>query len=94
MRTALIENVRFFDEFTVEEFAKAGTVSDRTIILPNGPKILSGFSHTMEPHMRALGLNTSLVDGQIVLNEDFLVAEEGRPINVEQSKILVNSFVT
>jgi mRNA turnover protein 4 len=81
--------IRFFDAYTVQEFAKAGTIANQTIILPKGPKILAGFSHSMEPYFRQLGLNTTLVNGEIILNEDFVVAEEGKPLNVEQAKILV-----
>eukprot|EP01017_Pseudomicrothorax_dubius_P009115 TRINITY_DN1304_c0_g2_i1.p1 TRINITY_DN1304_c0_g2~~TRINITY_DN1304_c0_g2_i1.p1 ORF type:complete len:221 (-),score=52.54 TRINITY_DN1304_c0_g2_i1:151-813(-) len=79
---------QFFESYKPEEFAKAGTISNQTIVLEKGTQTLAGFTHTMEPYFRSLGMNTSLVNTEIVLNEPFVLAEEGKPINVEQSKIL------
>ena len=42
----------------------------------------------MEPHLRQLGLPTRLVNSQIELLSDYLLAEEGKPLTVEKCKIL------
>ncbi len=49
---------------------------------------MKGFSHSMEPHLRQLGLPTRLVNSQIELLSDYLLAEEGKPLTVEKCKIL------
>lgn len=46
-------------------------------------------SHAIEPHLRKLGLITSLVVGEVKLMENYVLCEENKHINVEQSKILV-----
>ena len=44
----------------------------------------------MEPHIRQLGLPTRLVNSKIELLSDYMAAEEGKPLTVEQCKLLVN----
>lgn len=43
----------------------------------------------MEPHFRKLGLATRLVNSKIELTTDTMICEEGKPITVENSKVLV-----
>lgn len=47
------------------------------------------FSHSLEPYLRKLGLNTSLVNAEIHLNENFVLAEKDKELDPEQCKILV-----
>ena len=58
-------------------------------MLPKGPETFKKFSHSMEPHLRKLGLHTSLINTEIHLTAEYLLAEEGKPLNAEQCKILV-----
>ena len=81
-----------FDQFTEEEFATGGNIAERTIILYRGFESLKQFSHSMEPHLRQLGLPTRLVNSKIELNNDYMVCEEGKAITVENCKILVIFF--
>lgn len=53
---------RWFSEFKRETFASAGDVAPLTIELNAGP--LKMFQHTMEPHLRKLGLPTKLDSGK------------------------------
>ena len=46
----------------------------------------------MEPHLRKLGLNTSLINSEIHINVDFVAAEMGKPLSPEQCKILVKTL--
>jgi len=80
--------IQFFENFQTPQYADAGTIADRTLIMRKGYEDSKPFTSSMEPYLRKLGLNTSLVNTQIQLNEDFLVAEEGKPLNVEQCKLL------
>jgi len=82
------EVVGFFEGFQTPQYADAGTIADRTLIMRKGFEDTKPFTHSMESYLRKLGLNTSLVNTQIQLNEDFIVAEEGKPLTVEQCKIL------
>jgi len=82
------EILKFFDEYSTEEYAKAGTIANRTLILRKGFEDLKQFSHSMEPYLRKLGLNTSLLNTEIHLNEDVLIAEKGEILTAEQAKIL------
>ena len=59
------------------------------MILEKGTEIFKTFSHSIEPYLRKLGLNTKLDMGKIILNEDYLAAQKGKPLNAEQAKILV-----
>ncbi|KAM3141549.1 hypothetical protein pb186bvf_006413 [Paramecium bursaria] len=78
----------YLSQFDSQEFAQPGLISPETIILKSGLETFSKFQHTMDPYLRQLGLNTKLMNQQIVLNEDFKVCEAGKPISVEQGKIL------
>ena len=77
-----------FDKFEEEEFATGGAIAPETIVLEKGFNALKQFSHSMEPHLRQLGLPTRLVNSQIELLSDYLLAEEGKPLTVEKCKIL------
>jgi len=77
-----------FDKFEEQEFATGGAIAPETIVLEKGFNALKQFSHSMEPHLRQLGLPTRLVNSQIELLSDYLLAEEGKPLTVEKCKIL------
>lgn len=88
----LFPYARYFDEFSTQEYAKVGTLANQTIILEKGSNIFLKFSHSLEPYLRKLGLNTSLVNAEIHLNENFVLAEKDKELNAEQCKILVTLF--
>lgn len=44
---------------------------------------MKNFSHSMDPYLRKLGLQTELYNGEINLLENYLLAEEGKPLNTE-----------
>jgi len=78
--------INFFQTFRETDFARSGAPSTQTITLPAGP--LTQFAHPMEPHLRKLGMPTSLKNGIIQLETDFNVCKEGESITPEQGKIL------
>lgn len=68
------------------EYARSGFKSTETVVLPAGP--LEEFTHSMEPHLRSLGLPTKLQKGVITLQSDYTVCEEGKVLTPEQARIL------
>lgn len=68
------------------EYARSGFVATETVILPEGP--LEEFSHSMEPHLRSLGMPTLLKKGVVTLYSDYTVCEEGKTLTPEQARIL------
>eukprot|EP00331_Platyophrya_macrostoma_P003840 CAMPEP_0176411200 /NCGR_PEP_ID=MMETSP0127-20121128/3479_1 /TAXON_ID=938130 /ORGANISM="Platyophrya macrostoma, Strain WH" /LENGTH=172 /DNA_ID=CAMNT_0017790779 /DNA_START=152 /DNA_END=670 /DNA_ORIENTATION=- len=82
------EVLKYFDQDICEEYARAGMIAPTTVIVPKGPKEMEKFSFSMETYLRKLGMNTSLINSKIHLNEDFVLAEKGKPLNPEQCKLL------
>jgi len=75
--------LRFFDQFSEEEFARAGDLAPFEIVIPAGPvhvdddgeddkehkKWVTG---SFEPQLRKLGLQTHLNNGFIFLESNFI----------------------
>ncbi|XP_072944985.1 mRNA turnover protein 4 homolog [Epargyreus clarus] len=78
--------LQWFKDFQEPEYARAGFVATRDVILPQGP--LQDFSHTIEPHLRRLGLPTSLERGVINLIKEYQVCKKGATLTPEQASIL------
>jgi hypothetical protein len=78
----------FFDTFVEMDYARGGTVAKETVKLDVGP--LEQFPHSMEPHLRSLGLPTSLQRGVIHLIKEHTVCTKGQVLTPEQAKILVS----
>ncbi|KAE8750052.1 hypothetical protein FOCC_FOCC003176 [Frankliniella occidentalis] len=80
------EVVDFFETFTAPDYARSGFVSTEEIILPEGP--LPDFAHSLEPHLRQLGMPTSLQKGVITLVKDYTVCKKGTVLTPDQARIL------
>ncbi|KAJ8674869.1 hypothetical protein QAD02_010655 [Eretmocerus hayati] len=78
--------LKWMNEYEEEDYARSGFVAPVTIELPEGP--LSDFSHSIEPHLRQLGMPTSLQRGAVTLLSDFVVCKEGQVLTPEQASIL------
>ena len=72
-----------FKQKEVEDFATAGTPASYTVHLAKGTESLEGFGHSIEPHLRTLGLPTKLNFQKIELLADVFVCREGQILNVE-----------
>lgn len=68
----VVDVLQWFKDFEASEYARSGFVATQDVILPAGP--LEDFSHTIEPHLRRLGLPTSLERGVIHLIKDYQVS--------------------
>ncbi|CAG4965305.1 unnamed protein product [Colias eurytheme] len=82
----VIDVLQWFKDFEDSEYARAGFVATKDVILPKGP--LADFSHTIEPHLRRLGLPTSLERGVINLIKEYQVCKKGQALTPEQASIL------
>ena len=52
---------RKFSDVSEPDYARSGNIATQTVIIEQGP--LTSFSHALEPHLRQLGLPTSLQKG-------------------------------
>lgn len=68
------------------EYARGGFKATETVILPEGP--MEEFSHSIEPHLRKLGMPTKLEKGIVTLFKSYTVCEEGKVLTPEQARIL------
>lgn len=59
-----------------------------TVTLPAGP--LPQFPHSIEPHLRQLGMPTSLQKGIVTLLKEFTVCKAGESLKPEQARMLVS----
>ena len=50
----------FLKENEVDDFATAGTEAEYTVFLEKGIESLDGYSHSLEPYLKTLGLPVKL----------------------------------
>ena len=93
----------YFDSFRPLDFARAGTPSSRTFVIPNGLVYSRAgeipvsedepISHTVEPALRKLGVPTRLVKGKVILEmtdgeDGYQVCREGETLDSRQTSLL------
>ena len=78
----------WMEEYAEDDYARSGFVATETIVLPEGQ--LPDFSHSIEPHLRQLGMPTALQKGIVALIKDFEVCKKGQVLTPEQARILVS----
>lgn len=78
--------IKWFEEYSDPDFARAGFRATERVFLDCGP--LPQFQHSLEPHLRQLGLPTSLQKGVVTLVKDYEVCKEGDVLKPEQASIL------
>jgi mRNA turnover protein 4 len=88
------EVIEWFADFRQPEFARAGNLATRTIILPAGPVMQhhsdppEPLPHNEEPQLRKLGLTTTMNRGVPTLHNPHRLCEEGQPLTAEQAQLL------
>lgn len=83
--------VKYFENFVQLDYAKSGNVATETVILEEGK--LTQFPHSIEPHLRSLGLPTQLQAGIVTLVKETAICKEGQVLNSTQAKILVSCLL-
>eukprot|EP00035_Acanthoeca_spectabilis_P022086 m.441941 g.441941 ORF g.441941 m.441941 type:complete len:218 (-) comp18726_c0_seq1:245-898(-) len=76
----------WFSEFGATEYSRSGNTATDTVQLPKGG--MPQFSHAIEPHLRSLGMPTSLQRGVVTLDKDFEVCKAGDVLTAERARIL------
>lgn len=92
------EVVEWLGEFSEVDFARAGTVASRRFVVPAGIVYSMGgevpeeddvpVAHSMESTLRGWGMPTRLEKGRVVLGEEYVVCEEGRVLDSNQTALL------
>lgn len=77
---------KWFDEYSAMEYARSGFRATETVTIEEGPQ--DEFCHSIEAHIRKLGLPTKLDKGIVVLYKDYTVCKKGQILTPEQAKIL------
>lgn len=80
------EVIEWSKNYWAIEYARSGFIATDTVILPEGP--LDDFAHSIEPHLRSLGMPTKLHKGIVTLCSEFTVCEKGKILKPEQARIL------
>ncbi|KAM7356586.1 ribosomal protein LP0-like [Cochliomyia hominivorax] len=80
------EVLEWANNYGAIEYARSGFVATETVTLPEGP--LEEFAHSIEQHLRALGMPTLLKKGVVTLCSDYTVCERGKILTPEQARIL------
>jgi len=75
----------FFRSHKSLDFARGGFEPIETIERHPGPMELS---HSLEPHLRKLGMPTRLKNGVIHLEAEYVLCQAAQPITPEQAKLL------
>jgi len=86
--TPVVKVREYFEEHQPAEFARAGAIATETVVLPPGPDVLANQPHSIEAHLRAIGLPTQLQNGKVVLLGKHTVCKEGKEITADQAQVL------
>lgn len=79
-------------EYEEIDYARSGFITQETITLPEGP--IPDFSHSIESHLRQLGMPTALQKGVVTLIKEYTVCKTGQALTPEQARILVNILIS
>jgi len=80
------EALEIIESFSEKDYARGGAQATHTVELEEGP--LEQFAHSLEPHLRSLGMPTSLKKGVVTLIKNYTVCKEGQILTPEQARIL------
>ena len=84
------EVLEYFENLVEEDFARAGSIAPRKIVVTN--EMLYNFQVSMVEQFRKLGMPVEVNNGKLVLigsRKEYVVCEEGQTLTVEACKILV-----
>lgn len=76
----------YFETYEAQDFARSGFRATHAVCLKSGP--LDMFAPELEPQLRFLGLDVTLVRGIVTLRTDFTVCDAEDILTPERSKLL------
>eukprot|EP00440_Ansanella_granifera_P063766 gb/GFBE01069131.1/.p1 GENE.gb/GFBE01069131.1/~~gb/GFBE01069131.1/.p1 ORF type:complete len:213 (+),score=73.97 gb/GFBE01069131.1/:1-639(+) len=79
---------RLFAEYRPSDFARSGAPAKETVMLPKGLDALAKLPHSIESHLRQLGLPTVLKEGKIHLLGDYTVCKAGEELSADAAQVL------
>jgi len=77
-----------FSEYRPMDYARHGATATDTVTLSKGPDALAKLPHSIEAHLRQLGLPTQLKEGKIHLLGDHTVCKKDQDISADVAQIL------
>jgi len=77
-----------FAEYRPVDYARSGAMATETVTLPRGVDALAKLPHSIEAHLRQLGLPTQLKEGKIHLLGDHTVCTQGKDLSSDAAQIL------
>mmetsp|Transcript_49310 Transcript_49310/g.107348 ORF Transcript_49310/g.107348 Transcript_49310/m.107348 type:complete len:225 (-) Transcript_49310:173-847(-) len=78
----------FFAEYRPLDYARSGATATETVVLPRGMDALAHLPHSIEAHLRQLGLPTRLLDAKIHLLGEHTVCTAGKELSSDAAQIL------
>mmetsp|Transcript_53298 Transcript_53298/g.158981 ORF Transcript_53298/g.158981 Transcript_53298/m.158981 type:complete len:225 (-) Transcript_53298:90-764(-) len=78
----------FLAEYRPSDFARSGATATETVTLLRGTDALAHLPHSIEHHLRQLGMPTQLRDGKIHLLGDHTVCTAGQEISADAAQVL------
>lgn len=78
----------YLNNYSAPEFANPGCEAIADVELLSGTDVFKGYATSNESYLKKLGLDMEIMNADIHLVKPFLAAEKGKPLTVEQSKIL------
>jgi len=92
------EALEFFEGYSEVDFARAGTTATRGFTVPAGVVYSRGgeeaveddvpLPHSLEVTVRKWGMPSRLDKGKVMLDQEYVVAEEGQQLNSHQTALL------
>ncbi|KAL7424083.1 mRNA turnover and ribosome assembly protein [Cryptotrichosporon argae] len=98
----VVETQAWFESYVRPAYARQNAIATRTVTLPAGPlrtpfttdrdadgqPLGDPFPHSMDPQLRALGLDTVLVRGVPSLRNETVLCREGEKLSSEKCRVL------
>ncbi|KAK4505497.1 hypothetical protein PRZ48_003460 [Zasmidium cellare] len=92
------EVLEFFEGFVEVDFARSGVVATRTVTVPQGVVYSRAgevpveddvpLPHSLEVTVRKWGMPTRLEKGKVMLDQEYVICEEGKEMNSHQTALL------
>lgn len=79
--------IDYFENYSCPYFGSAGSIPYQTIVLKRGGDDLKDFPSSMESQFRQLGVTVKVNNSQLVLLNDYVLCESGKPLDGNQAQM-------